>query len=302
MHPHSSSKTHACTNFSVSRSIYAVPTHDSLLDYATYRTIMASSGIHFTEEMPAGIGLTSVDGIMCVPERVILLSKARAYFETELEGVLQLGRKVSYVDDTGDGVLVDGDCFDFVVDATWGHYRKPNTPVIYEPTLLLYYEGPSDFPAVTLVDGPLCSVYPTEVPGLFTLSSVPHTPLGQFETAAEARIARGGISADVIEAKRALMEEQIMRYLPIFPKLFRYVGPQLAIKTKSISASDDRSCQVSRQGRIISVLSGKIDAVFYATERILSLIEAPNTPMIDRPLSSLRDDIAVVSTRVGLNE
>lgn len=126
------------------------------------RTIMASSGIHFTEETPPGIGWTNVDGIVCVPERVILLSEARAYFETELEGVLQLGHKV-------------------------------------------------------------------------------------LETAAEARVARGGISASVITAERALMAEQIVRDLPIFPKLFRYVGPQLAIKARSIGANDDRSCQVSRR-------------------------------------------------------
>lgn len=287
---------------SVPCNIYAVPMRDSLLDYGTYRTIMASSGIHFTEEAPPGIGLTNVDGIMCVSERVLLLTKARAYFERELWSALELCRKVLDVEDTGDGVLIDGERFDFAVDATWGHYCKPGSQVVYEPTLLLYYEGPQDFPAVTLVDGPLCSVYPTEVPGLFTLSSVPHTPLGQFATAAEARAVRDGTGAARIAVKRALMEEQIVRYLPSFPELFRYVGPQLAIKTKPIGAHDDRSCHVSRSGRVFSVMSGKIDTVFFATERILSLIGSAQAAVSENLLSSLCDDIAKVSSRAGQND
>ena len=112
-----SSKTHACTDFPELCSIYAVPSYESLLDFVTYRTIMASSGIHFTEKTLPGIGLTNVDGIICVSERVILLSKARTYFETELEDVLELGRKISCVDDIDDCVLIDDDCFDFVINA-----------------------------------------------------------------------------------------------------------------------------------------------------------------------------------------
>lgn len=254
-------------------NLYAVPTQDSLLDYNTYKAIMASSGVAFTEGAPPGIPITNVDGIMCVPERVLLLSKARAYFESALKGALELGRKISSIQEVDDGVLIDGESFDFVVDATWGHYTDLDLQVIYEATLLLYYEGPADFPAVTLVDGPLASVYPTEVPGFYTLSSVPHTPLGQFKTAAEARAARDEVSPATISAKRALMEEQIMHYLPTFLETFRYIGPQLSVKTKPLGAYDDRSCRVSRHGRVFSVMSGKIDTIFFAHERILSLID-----------------------------
>ncbi|KAF5639067.1 FAD dependent oxidoreductase [Fusarium sp. NRRL 52700] len=188
-------------------NIYAVPTQDSLLDYNTYKAIMASSGVAFTEGAPPGIHITNVDGIMCVPERVLLLSKTRVYFEAALKGALELGRKVSSIQEVDDGVLIDGESFDVVVDATWGHYMDLDLEVIYEATLLLYYEGPPEYPAVTLVDGHLASVCHTEVPGLFTLSSVPHTPLGQFKTAAEARAARDDVSPATITTKRALMEE-----------------------------------------------------------------------------------------------
>ncbi|KAJ3548504.1 hypothetical protein NM208_g967 [Fusarium decemcellulare] len=259
-------------------NIYAVPTRESLIDYDTYRTIMAFSGMHFTEGTPAGVlTLANVDGAICTTERVILLSKARAYFEAELDGLLELGHPVSQVRDIGDNVFVDDKKFDYVVDATWGHYSSPSIPVIYEPTLLLFYQGPPDFPAVTLVDGPLCSIFPTEMPGLFTLSSVPYTPLGHFATSAEARVVRDNVDARAIAVRRTLMEEQISRYLPDFQELFHYVGPQLAIKTKATGAHDDRSCHVSQHGRVFSVMSGKIDTIFSATERIMTLMKTKCT-------------------------
>ncbi|KAF9870956.1 udp-glucosyl transferase family protein [Colletotrichum karsti] len=287
---------------SVPNNLYAVPSHDSLLDYGTYRAIMASSGVHFTEGLPTRVELTNVSGVMCTAERVLLLTKARAYFEAELKHVLQLGHRIRRVEDTGDAVFLDGERFDFAIDATWGHYSRPDIPVVYEPTLLLYYEGPPDFPAITLVDGSLCSVYPTEAPGLFTLSSVPHTPLGQFATAEEAQAVRDGICTETITSKRLLMEDQITKYLPSFPDLFRYVGPQLSIKTKAVGAHDNRTCTVSRFGRMFSVMSGKIDTVFFASERILSLIEVVQAASARETLSSLRDDIIVVNTRTHLND
>ena len=285
---------------SVPDNVYAVPTRESLIDYDTYRIIMTANGVHFTEGAPPGVTLTNVQGVMSTPERVLLLAKARAYFEAQLKDVLRLGHKVGRIDEQDRSVSIDGERFDFVVDATWGHYTTPDVPVLYEPTLLLYYEGPPDFPAVTLVDGPLCSVYPTEAPGLFTLSSVPHTPLGQYATSAEARAVRDGTDAATIAERRALMERQIALYLPTFPELFRFAGPQLAIKTKPLGAHDDRTCHVSRRGRVFSVMSGKIDTVFFATERILSLIEAVQTDPAEEVRSSLRGDIASTRTRTGM--
>ncbi|QPG93803.1 hypothetical protein C2857_002722 [Epichloe festucae Fl1] len=142
----------------VLHNIYAVPSRESLLDYNTYCFIMLSSEMSFSEGAPHDVvTLTNVDGAICTMERVILQDKARNYFESVLGDVLELGKRIMEVRDT---------------DATWGHHSRPSVEVIYEPTLLLYYQGPVDFHAVTLVDGPLCSLYPTEVPGLYTLSSV----------------------------------------------------------------------------------------------------------------------------------
>ena len=276
----------------VPENIYAVPRAESLIDFTTYRLIMTSTGIDFRETGESSVPIREIAGLLHTSERVLLIEQSRRYFAEQLGSSLVLKHRVASIENQADCVRVDGEAFDLLIDASWGQQLGMPMPFYYEPTILLYYETDDDFPAVTFVDGPLCSIYPTEDPSIYTLSSVPHTPLGRFAVAAEARQVRDSISADMIEAKRQLMEEQISRYLPTFRENFRMVGPQLAIKTKPVGNFDDRSCSVFRRGRVFHVMSGKIDTIFFAMERILSFIESSQSRGF-APLSSpLRQDIA----------
>lgn len=258
----------------VADNIYAVPLGDSVIDFLTYRIIMTSSGVDFTELTDVPPGLIKMDGYLKVAERVLLTGEARRYFANRLGDDVVLDHRIASIRDDGSHVWVDGKRFDFAVDATWGHHRKPPIDMHYEPTILLYYEARAPFPAITMVDGPLCAIYPTEDPAIYTLSSVPHTPLGRHTAAGAACRALLKIDTGTVAAKQALMEEQISRYVPAFRDNFRFVGPQLAVKSKPTGASDDRSCHVYRDGRVFSVMSGKIDTIFFAVERILSMLEA----------------------------
>ncbi len=276
----------------VGENIYAVPREDSLIDFATYRLIMTSTGLDFRDVRETSVGLRGVDGIMLTGERVLLIEHARRYFLDRLADSLHLDALVEKVEDLDDGIYVNGTRYDILVDATWGHRAGLPMKFFFEPTLLLYYETDGEFPAVTLVDGPLCSVYPTEDPGLYTLSSVPYTPLGRFDSASEARNLRDTTSQATVAAKRKLMEDQITQYVPEFRDRFRFVGPQFAIKSKPVGSFDDRSCYVFQRGRTFTVMSGKIDTIFFAMERILASLES-GSAMSKRELSSsLRREIA----------
>ena len=276
----------------VDENIYAVSRGDSLLDFNTYRLIMTSSGIDFVETENCSVDLRNVEGMLRTRERILLIEEARQYFKRRLDRHLHLGCRIEAVEETDTGVTVNGDRYDLLIDATWGHFSHPRIDVFYEPTLLLYYECKTGFPAVTLVDGPLCSVYPTEDPHIFTLSSVPFTPLGRSDSAAGARRIRDAVDIALVNARVGLMEEQISHYLPSFRDNFRFLGPQLSMKTKPIGSYDDRSCSVVKHGRVISVMSGKIDTVFFAVERILSLTEAAFETKIDPVRPVLRQDLA----------
>lgn len=260
----------------VTHNIYAVPKQGSLLDFSTYKLIMAASGIDFLEmhEMPGF--LQAVEGCLQTRERVICLHRARDFFQSRLAGCLQLDAKAQSVRDMGDYAEIDGRRFDYIIDATWGHLRQLPIDVYFEPTLLLYYES-KDQPALTFVDGPLCSIYPTEDPQIYTLSSVIHTSLGRYATAGEAQARHAEVDLELVREKQMAMEDQISGNFPAFRDVFRFAGIQLAIKTKPVATYDDRSCYVFQSGRIFSVMSGKIDTIFFATERILSMMAADNS-------------------------
>ena len=276
----------------VEENIYAVSRDESLLDFQTYRLIMTSSGIDFTEVEACSVGLENVEGMLRTRERILLIEETRQYFERRLGRHLHLGRRIGAIEEAGDHVLVDGEKYDLLIDATWGHFSHPRIDVFYEPTLLLYYECATRFPAITLVDGPLCSVYPTEDPTIYTLSSVPFTPLGRSDSAQGARVIRDAVDTELVQSRVGLMEAQIARYVPSFRDRFRLLGPQLSMKTKPVGNYDDRSCSVVKNGRVISVMSGKIDTVFFAVERILSLTEAAFEAKVDPVRPGLRDDLA----------
>lgn len=260
----------------VSDNIYLVPRFESLIDFETYFSIMLASGISIDrvplDDMPF-LNAAAFEGAIRCDERVILTAKAREHFRAKLDGAVRLGDPIEGFARTTSGVLVNGQPFDLLVDATWGALQ-PASDVYFEPTLLLYYRyrAGGAFPAITLVDGPLASIYPTEWPALYTLSSVCHTPLARCRSKAEAYAVLSSYGNELVHAKRKAMEDEIRAYVPAFTDLFEFEGPQFAIKTKPQGRSDNRACLVTSDDRVISVQSGKIDTIFFATDRILGQV------------------------------
>lgn len=257
----------------IPENYYMVPQGDSLVDFPTYKLIMMSSGLDFVEkELPPEI--THPCGSVLTAERVLMIDRARQHFHQHLPDTIHLGEVASVT--MADGhVEVNGETFDYCIDCTWGHLI-PDDKFFFESTILLYYRkrnqaAPSR--AYTFVDGPLCSLYPTENADIFTLSSVPHTPIGQHSTSAEALHTIASLSSHDINLKRLLMEKQLMRYYPTFLDDYEYVDPQLCVKTKPFGHDDDRSCYVKKYGRLIKCLSGKVDNIFYAAAEVMALIE-----------------------------
>ncbi|GJD76313.1 tRNA 5-methylaminomethyl-2-thiouridine biosynthesis bifunctional protein MnmC [Methylobacterium goesingense] len=285
----------------VGENIYAVPRQTSLIDYDTYKLIMTATGIPYKSIETCSMDLRNIDGMMKADERVILIEKARHYFSTHLRQVLSLGVKIKSVDHTNHSVTVNGEKFDYMIDATWGHFSPIQIETFFEPTLLLYFEAEEGLPAVTFVDGPLYSIYPTEEKTIYTLSSVPHTPLGRYRSIDEARSVRDNADKSLIEMKLDLMTQQALENVPNFRDQYKFLGPQLSIKTKPVGNSDDRSCYVGKSGRIFTVMSGKIDTIFFATERILSMIEADHGDVPRDVPSSLLTTIRAKATEIGIS-
>lgn len=240
-------------------NIYAVAEDLSLIDWTTYKQIMSASGLTYVELEAGDHGLTNLEGAMITGERLILQNKAKAYFETALNGCIHLNCSESF---SQDPEII-------TINTTYGGLST-ELAARYEPCLLFIYSGPQTH-AVTVMDGPFgTSLYPYYESGFCSLTSVEHTPLGRYSSYYEAYAAMNDKDFPAnVEINRGMMEDRISKYVPWFKDCFKYHGFDAAIRSLPLSAADRRTHHVSRRGNIISVLPGKISSVMNAAEAVL---------------------------------
>lgn len=258
-------------------NLYLVPHLETVLDFETFIDIMNSSGLSFetVEEVP--LGLNGIEGAVSVQERVLNTSTAIQYFSDALGSRIRFGHQVKQVKQSRTHLSIDGTPFDWVIDATWGHLEQDKN-VYFEPTLLLYLDPKGFEDALTLVDGDLWSLYPTEEDKVFTLSQVGHTRLGRFSSPAEANQLLRSITTAEVAWISAKMLDSVAEHFPGIRDM-EQIGHQLSMKSKKVSRSDSRASSFQVSGRKISVFSGKIDAVFSVTDAIVETITSSALPV-----------------------
>lgn len=261
----------------IEHNVYAISNRYSVMDFITYTQIMRNLGLQFYEVDPQPFGLQNVEGVLSTEERGLNFDEARRHFHKTLGTKLRLGHKVKSVLETDRGVHIDGQHYDVAINATWcgleaGPVAVPG--LFFEPTTLFYYEAKEPFyGAVTTMDGACFSVYPYHG-NIYTLSHVAYTPRGQFASFAEADAVNNGLTESDLDAIRAKMVEDVLYEFPSFLDRFMYVGVQKSVKTKYTNACASRKTYVMRQGRVLNILSGKIDTIFIAEDIILETLLA----------------------------
>lgn len=266
----------------IEKNYYLIPKYASNMDFDTYFSIMFSSGLKIEKTSLNNtpyLMQEKFEGIISCDERLILTSKARNYFNVLLKDNLVINCTIKDITQDNEIVYINGEKYNYVVDATWGSLNtSENKKLYYEVSLLLYYtkKNNQNFPAITLVDGELWSIYPTEDDKKYTLSSVKHTPLKIFNVKNDAYYYKQQVNNSIIESVRLKMEEEVKMYFPSFDDHFKYESPQLSIKTKPYGKSDDRSASVYRNSNIFIIQSGKIDNIFQVADFIQGEIHKDN--------------------------
>ena len=255
----------------LSNNYYVVPKDTSLIDYHTYVGIFKHENFDFQEVNPTivGVHLNHVEGAILVNERVVCINKLKLHFEEKLQSVIRYNVNVT----TNDLEILKSE-FDYVIDCTWGKLLKTNDS-FFEVTHLCYIELTSklNHPALTFVDGAMWSIYPTEKKGIYTLSSVTHTPLYRSENQMEVYTFINNVGDEMLLENFNRMKEEVEYYYPAFSNNFQYMGNQISIKTKPIGNRDPRDCRILVNENLIGVLSGKLDSLSFAEEKILSIIK-----------------------------
>jgi len=220
----------------ISNNIYAVPTKNSLIDLETYLKIFED----WNYDVVSPSYLSNIEGAIQVDEKYIDPVKAKKFFTEQLKDVL-VKKKITKAD-----LAKLQKENDLVINCT-NNVLNRNEEVSYELNTLFIYEKTSDIDlgALTLVDGPLFSIFPY-LDGTYLVSHVKYSP----------------DTSTTSDEKVSLIEEDIVGYFPDFKKHFKLVGSNDSYKSKVKNAADPRVPVISKEDNLINIFTGKIQGIF----------------------------------------
>lgn len=288
----------------VTDNLYAVRT-DGLVSVDAYFAVMDAFHLPYRTLAPSPQlfrDTSRIAAVLRVPEKSIDVRRIRHALAARLAARIHPGTPIDEID-AARGVVRSGrrefGPYDYVVNAS---YTDPNLgmpahlhfPIKWELTaLLLARTSLAPDTAVTVMDGDYVSVYPA-YGGLHTLSSVAYTPVRRYTEPA-------ALAADYPQRHR------IVRDSGAVARIAADIDDHLRIdhatrevwvtaKTKlATDRGDSRVTEVRRHERLFSVLCGKIDAVFQASDTILQEMTWPN-PAVWRPESATAPSVLTASS------
>lgn len=260
----------------IPNNFYSVANEKSYIDSDTYEIIMKGSGLDFEKKELTSFTQAKFENIgplLLCNEKVIRNDLASAFFNDILSKHLRFNTFVDLNNDLVRKTLEDK--YDYIIDCTWGRAQViKDIDYYFEPCIYFYYDKKDDKHfALTVMDGMHYSLYPY-YDQTYTLTSVEHTPLGQFNSLNESLSALAGAKANrnLIKDKRVFFEKEFSKIYPNFLNDFEYKDVEFSLKTKIKSSTDFRGCLVKKVGKVISVFSGKIDTLHIAEREVSKVI------------------------------
>ena len=248
----------------VENNLYLVSC-DSTIDFKSYKQIMQSSGLEFSDFDLSKIEILNIEGAIICNEKFIDHRRIKNYFSN----ILNRYSIISKVDDP----FSLSDSFDFIIDVTNNSFdisKMNNAKGFYENTLSLIYkklEGPVI--AYTVMDGEFFSIYPYDLEmRYYTLTDVGLTPFkrGVSQEDIEFTPTKKWIECKIIE-----FEENVKKYLPNFKSDYEYVDYFISRKNKFNFKSDSREMVSTVKGNVISFTCGKITGIFECEDTLTKM-------------------------------
>ena len=238
--------------------------NDSIIDYETYKIIMGN--MLFFEEVNCE-EMKNIQGTIKTKEMFIENYNIKKFFKKELKDYIKTNFEVTY-----DFLEKNKTNFEFIFNCT-NNALNTNKDFYFEKTLSLVYkkiENTNIVNGYTLVDGPLCSLYPYDIEKqLYTLTDVENTSLLKSYDLSNIKDHE---LKDLIDRRRR-MEEKLCKYHKNFLQEYKYDGHYISLKIKKESKSDERDCYISREGNIINVFCDKILGIFIFEDYVKKLLD-----------------------------
>jgi hypothetical protein len=260
----------------IDKNYYCI-SNESLLDFETYIHIFQQEGYNF-DVIKNDIGIKNIHGeLIKVDEMLINHKKAKQFFINNLKNVnIMYNFNVEHVYQDDNFVYINNNIkCDLFLDCTYGKLNLNNSVnnYIYEVTISFVYEKIKEYDAdcITIMDGKLPSLFIREKEkNLYSLTHVKYTPI--FTSNNKNDILHYIPLKEEIEICKLHMELEIKKYISKFNDIFKYNSYYLGYKLKKNDNSDDRTCNIYKNGNIISVNGGKITGIYDFEKYINSII------------------------------
>jgi hypothetical protein len=251
----------------INKNWYCVSKNNSLIDYKTYTKIF--EGFDYSESLN---NFEQIEGCINTGERYINFEKMFHFFNKNLtfEEKQISSKELKKLQKE----------YDLVINATNNHISdKTLDNFFYELTISLLYKKitNTDFDSLTVVDGDLFSIYPYSN-DIFTVTDVEHTPIKKFKKIKNlSTFVNQGITDNLIDEKRLLIEHKISGYYPKFLEEFEYYSYFISTKSKVSIRSDSRYPVISRTDNLVNCFTGKIQGIYLIEDYIKEIIDGKNT-------------------------
>lgn len=233
---------------------YVVPIDKSLIDYKTFKTIFTHEQINFTEQhLP---DFDNIEGSVIVDEKYIDPVKSKTFFQHELKDIF-----IVKTINKSDLTLLSKQ-YDYVINVT-NNQLNPLSDHFFELSLTLIYDRifNNKFGSITMIDGPLFSIYPY-MGNQYTVTDVEYTPLYTSKRFIDIqKFSKETPSSELLRNKENI-EQKITYYYKNFLTDFAYNSYYTSIKVKRRSESADRAPVIEKRDNIITCITGKIQGIY----------------------------------------
>ena len=245
---------------------------NSKISFKKYLSVMKYSKLKFKNiNIDSFSNLRNMEGIVKCDEEVILLEKAKKYYKKKLKNNILYNREVKHIEKKNKKFIVENKKYDFVINCTWLQFsNKKIKNLVYEYCAIFLYKcKQKNHPAVTIMDGPFYTLYPWDSKNNFGLYSVKESRLlsGKNIELLKKKVSKN-IDKNYLRTVKNKIETKYSYFYPEFKKNFKFLKYLCSYRTIIRNKDDSRACQIREKNNFIDILSGKIDHIFYALERV----------------------------------
>ena len=239
-----------------------------------FEEVLKESKLKYSLIPQKKIKLNHIKKAYLTHERIVLFYKARTYFQSFLKKNIIFNKKIKSVKKINKKYKISNKLYDYVVNCSWQQsFKQKKLNLIYEHCYFpLFKKKNKKHNSYTIIDGPFYTLFEWNKI-LFSLYSVKDS---RILSSKNFNLEKKSYKQFKKEQKKKALYKIVngfLEFYPSFKKNFKYIKDSHCIRTITKNTKDARVCSIKNDNNFIHVMSGKIDHIFYAYEKVRKCIK-----------------------------